>query len=73
MALSQSLRSKSFVYNALTELDGEGLRIAAASVADQHFRGANKHLTPALGYGHFGNVLSFEFDEPWVITTEWEF
>ena len=33
----------------------------------------NKHLTLAVGYGHFGNVLNHEADGVWGITTKWEF
>lgn len=33
----------------------------------------NKHLTFALGYGHFGNVLNHEANGVWGITTKWEF
>jgi len=33
----------------------------------------NKHLTLALGYGHFGNVLNNKADGVWGLTTKWEF
>jgi hypothetical protein len=33
----------------------------------------NKHLTLAVGYGHFGNVLNNEANGVWGITTKWEF
>jgi len=33
----------------------------------------NTHLTLAVGYGHFGNVLNHEADGVWGITTKWEF
>jgi hypothetical protein len=33
----------------------------------------NKHLTLAVGYGHFGNVLNHEANGVWGITTKWEF
>jgi hypothetical protein len=33
----------------------------------------NKHLTFALGYGHFGTVLNNEANGVWGITTKWEF
>lgn len=33
----------------------------------------NKHLTFAVGYGHFGNVLNHEADGVWGLTTKWEF
>jgi hypothetical protein len=33
----------------------------------------NKHLTFAVGYGHFGTVLNNEANGVWGITTKWEF
>ena len=33
----------------------------------------NKHLTFALGYGHFGTVLNNDANDVWGITTKWEF
>ncbi|MGB8369358.1 MAG: DUF3034 family protein [Limisphaerales bacterium] len=33
----------------------------------------NKHLTLAVGYGHFGTVLNTEANGVWGITTKWEF
>jgi len=33
----------------------------------------NKHLTLALGYGHFGGVLNHDADGVWGLTTKWEF
>ena len=33
----------------------------------------NNHLTLAVGYGHFGNVLNHEANGVWGITTKWEF
>jgi hypothetical protein len=33
----------------------------------------NSHLTFAVGYGHFGNVLNHEANGVWGITTKWEF
>jgi hypothetical protein len=33
----------------------------------------NKHLTLAVGYGHFGNVLNHEANRVWGVTTKWEF
>jgi hypothetical protein len=32
-----------------------------------------KHLTLAVGYGHFGNVLNHQADGVWGLTTKWEF
>jgi hypothetical protein len=34
---------------------------------------ANKHLTLAVGYGHFGTVLNNEANGVWGVTTKWEF
>jgi Protein of unknown function (DUF3034) len=33
----------------------------------------NKHLTLAVGYGHFGGVLNHDANGVWGITTKWEF
>jgi hypothetical protein len=33
----------------------------------------NSHLTLALGYGHFGNVLNHAANGVWGLTTKWEF
>jgi hypothetical protein len=33
----------------------------------------NKHLTFAVGYGHFGTVLNNDANSVWGITTKWEF
>jgi hypothetical protein len=33
----------------------------------------NKHMTVAVGYGHFGNVLNHTADGVWGITTKYEF
>ena len=33
----------------------------------------NKHLTLAVGYGHFGRVLNHDANGVWGITTKWEF
>jgi hypothetical protein len=33
----------------------------------------NKHLTLAVGYGHFGGVLDHNANGVWGITTKWEF
>ena len=33
----------------------------------------NKHLTLAVGYGHFGGVLNHDADGVWGLTTKWEF
>ena len=33
----------------------------------------NKHLTLAVGYGHFGTVLNNQANGVWGITTKWEF
>jgi hypothetical protein len=33
----------------------------------------NKHMTVAVGYGHFGTVLNNQANGVWGITTKWEF
>jgi hypothetical protein len=33
----------------------------------------NNHLTLAVGYGHFGNVLNHQANGVWGLTTKWEF
>jgi len=33
----------------------------------------NKHMTVAVGYGHFGTVLNNEANGVWGVTTKWEF
>ncbi len=33
----------------------------------------NNHLTLAVGYGHFGNVLNHQSNGVWGFTTKWEF
>jgi hypothetical protein len=33
----------------------------------------NKHLTLAVGYGHFGTVLNSQANGVWGVTTKWEF
>ncbi len=33
----------------------------------------NNHLTLAVGYGHFGNVLNHDSNGVWGFTTKWEF
>jgi len=33
----------------------------------------NKHMTLAVGYGHFGNTLNHKDNGVWGITTKWEF
>jgi len=33
----------------------------------------NRHLTLAVGYGHFGNVLNHQANGVWGLTTKWEF
>jgi hypothetical protein len=50
----------------LVRAEGDWWTIDAAYVA-------NKHLTLAVGYGHFGNVLNHEANGVWGITTKYEF
>jgi hypothetical protein len=33
----------------------------------------NSHLTFAVGYGYFGNVMNHQDNAVWGITTKWEF
>jgi hypothetical protein len=50
----------------LVQREGDWWTIDAAYVV-------NKHLTLAVGYGHFGNVLNSQANGVWGITTKWEF
>jgi hypothetical protein len=51
---------------SLVRKEGDWWTIDAAYVV-------NKHLTLAVGYGHFGNVLNSQANGVWGITTKWEF
>ena len=50
----------------LVKVEGDWATLDAAYVV-------NKHLTLAVGYGHFGNVLNHEANGVWGLTTKWEF
>jgi len=50
----------------LVKVEGDWVTLDAAYVV-------NKHLTLAVGYGHFGNVLNHEANGVWGLTTKWEF
>jgi hypothetical protein len=50
----------------LVKLEGDWATLDAAYVV-------NKHLTLAVGYGLFGNVLNHEANGVWGLTTKWEF
>ena len=50
----------------LVKAEGDWWTIDAAYVV-------NKHLTLAVGYGHFGTVLNNTADGVWGVTTKWEF
>jgi hypothetical protein len=50
----------------LVKVEGDWATLDAAYVV-------NKHLTLAVGYGLFGNVLNHEANGVWGLTTKWEF
>jgi hypothetical protein len=50
----------------LVKREGDWATLDAAYVV-------NKHLTLAVGYGHFGNVLNHQANGVWGFTTKWEF
>jgi hypothetical protein len=71
IALAAEYRQQAtdYNYNAAPSLIGKAgdwWTIDAAYVV-------NKHLTLAVGYGHFGTVLNNEANGVWGITTKWEF
>ena len=69
IALAAEYRQQPTDYTAVPGLIGKAgdwWTIDAAYVV-------NKHLTLALGYGHFGTVLNNEANGVWGITTKWEF
>lgn len=51
---------------SLVRAEGDWWTLDAAYVV-------NKHLTLAVGYGHFGDVLNNKADGVWGVTTKWEF
>jgi hypothetical protein len=68
-ALAAEYKQQPGDYQAIGSLvrkEGDWWTIDAAYVV-------NKHLTLAVGYGHFGNVLNHEANGVWGITTKWEF
>jgi len=50
----------------LVKAEGDWWTLDAAYVV-------NKHLTLAVGYGHFGGVLNHDANGVWGVTTKWEF
>ena len=69
LALAAEYKQQPTGYNAignLVRVENDWWTIDAAYVV-------NKHLTLAVGYGHFGNVLNHEANGVWGITTKWEF
>jgi hypothetical protein len=69
LALAAEYRQQNTDYKTIPGLIGEAddwWTIDAAYVA-------NKHLTLAVGYGHFGTVLNNEANGVWGVTTKWEF
>ena len=69
IALAAEYRQQPTDYTAVPGLIGKAgdwWTIDAAYVV-------NKHLTLAVGYGHFGTVLNNEANGVWGITTKWEF
>jgi hypothetical protein len=51
---------------SLVRAEGDWWTIDAAYVV-------NKHMTLAVGYGHFGGVLNHDANCVWGLTTKWEF
>jgi hypothetical protein len=69
LALAAEYKQQPRNYNAIGDVvrkEGDWWTIDAAYVVD-------KHLTLAVGYGHFGNVLNHEANGVWGVTTKWEF
>jgi hypothetical protein len=50
----------------LVKLESDWVTVDAAYVV-------NNHLTLAVGYGNFGNVLNHQANGVWGLTTKWEF
>jgi hypothetical protein len=68
-ALAAEYRQQNTDYKTIPGLIGEAgdwWTLDAAYVV-------NKHMTVAVGYGHFGTVLNNEANGVWGITTKWEF
>jgi len=71
IALAAEYRQQNTDYNysaipSLIGKAGDWWTIDAAYVV-------NKHMTLAVGYGHFGTVLNNEANGVWGVTTKWEF
>jgi len=69
IALAAEYKQQPNDYKAIGSLvrsEGDWWTLDAAYVV-------NTHLTLAVGYGHFGNVLNHEANGVWGITTKWEF
>ncbi|MGD0614501.1 MAG: DUF3034 family protein [Verrucomicrobiota bacterium] len=69
LALAAEYRQQPNEYRPIGNLvraEGDWWTLDAAYVV-------NKHLTLAVGYGHFGGVLDHDADGVWGITTKWEF
>jgi len=69
IALAAEYKQQPNDYKAVGSLvrsEGDWWTVDAAYVV-------NPHLTLAVGYGHFGNVLNHEANGVWGITTKWEF
>jgi len=68
-ALAAEYKQQPRDYHAIGKLvrsESDWVTIDAAYVV-------NKHLTLAVGYGHFGNVLNHQANGVWGLTTKWEF
>jgi hypothetical protein len=69
LALAAEYKQQPRDYTAIGDVvrkEGDWWTIDAAYVV-------NNHLTLAVGYGHFGNVLNHEANGVWGVTTKWEF
>ena len=69
LALAAEYKEMPRNYQAIDNLvkrEGDWATLDAAYVV-------NKHLTLAVGYGHFGNVLNHQANGVWGFTTKWEF
>ena len=69
LAAEYKQEATGYNYNAAPSLIGKAgdwWTIDAAYVV-------NKHLTLAVGYGHFGTVLNNQANGVWGVTTKWEF
>jgi hypothetical protein len=71
LALAAEYRQQptDYNYNAAPSLIGKASDWWTIDVAYV----VNKHLTLAVGYGHFGTVLNNDANGVWGVTTKWEF